>query len=230
MYRHVLYSQLARARTRQVSSGEWINTPWSVHTTETPSAQKWANDRWRQYWQMASGFCEIEKNQTCKGCMLSDILEMQNHRDRKQMIGCRAGGEGCQRTWRGFLYAWCSPVSWLWWWLRDSVCLSKLRTWRRRRQWQPTPGFLPGESRGWRGLVGYSPWGRWESGTTEQLHFHFSLSCIGEGNGKPLQCSCLENSRDGGAWWAAIYGVTQSRTQLKWLSSSSSSSSSSSWC
>ena len=47
---------------------------------------------------MASGFCEIEKNQTCKGCMLSDILEMQNHRDRKQMIGCRAGGEGCQRT------------------------------------------------------------------------------------------------------------------------------------
>ena len=54
---------------------------------------------------------------------------------------------------------------------------------------------------------------------TERLHFHFSLSCIGEGNGNPLQCSCLENPRDRGAWWAAVYGVAQSRTQLKWLSS-----------
>ena len=61
-----------------------------------------------------------------------------------------------------------------------------------------------------------------ESDTTERLYFHFSLSCIGEGNGDPLQCSCLENPRDGGAWWAAIYGVTQSRTRLKRLSSSSS--------
>ena len=58
---------------------------------------------------------------------------------------------------------------------------------------------------------------------TEWLHFHFSLSCIGEGNGNPLQCSHLENPRDRGAWWAAIYGVSQSRTRLKWLSSSSSS-------
>ena len=63
--------------------------------------------------------------------------------------------------------------------------------------------------------------------TTERLHFHFSLSCIGEGNGNPLQCSCLENPRDGGAWWAAISWVAQSRTRLKRLSSSSSSSSSS---
>ena len=63
--------------------------------------------------------------------------------------------------------------------------------------------------------------GSLESDTTEQLHFHFSLSCIGEGNGNPLQCSCLENPRDGGAWWAAISGVTQSRTRLKRLSSSS---------
>ena len=69
-----------------------------------------------------------------------------------------------------------------------------------------------------------SPWGRWESDMTERLSFHFSLSCIGEGNGSPLQCSCLENPRDGGAWWAAISGVAQSRTQLKRLSSSSSSS------
>ena len=63
---------------------------------------------------------------------------------------------------------------------------------------------------------------------TERLHFHFSLSCIGEGSGNPLQCSCLESPRNGGAWWAAVYGVAQSRTRLKWLSSSSSSSSSSS--
>ena len=66
--------------------------------------------------------------------------------------------------------------------------------------------------------------GHEELDTTEWLHFHFSLSCIREGNGSPLQCSCLENPRDGGAWWAAIYGVAQSRTRLKWLSSSSSSS------
>ena len=89
------------------------------------------------------------------------------------------------------------------------------------RKWQPTPVLLPGESHGWRSPEGCSPRGRWGSDTTERLHFHFSLSCIGEGNGNPLQCSCLENPRDGGAWWAAIYGVTQSRTRLKWLSSSS---------
>ena len=62
---------------------------------------------------------------------------------------------------------------------------------------------------------GCSPWGCKESDMTERLQFRFSLSCIGEGNGNPLQCSCLENPRDGGAWWAAIYGVTQSRIQLK---------------
>ena len=75
---------------------------------------------------------------------------------------------------------------------------------------------IPGQ----RSLVGCSPWGREESDTTERLHFHFSLSYIGERNGNPLQCSCLENPRDGGAWWAAIYGVTQSRTRLRWLSRS----------
>ena len=91
----------------------------------------------------------------------------------------------------------------------------------RRRQWHPTPVLLPGKSHGWRSLVGSSPWGRLEPGTTERLHFHFSLSCIGEGNGNPLQCSCLENPRDGGAWWAALYGVAQSQTRLGRLSSSS---------
>ena len=68
--------------------------------------------------------------------------------------------------------------------------------------------------------MGCSPWGREETDTTERLDFHFSLSCTGEGNGNPLQCSCLENPRDGGAWLAAVYGVAQSRTQLKRLSSS----------
>ena len=94
--------------------------------------------------------------------------------------------------------------------------------WSGRRQWHPTPVLLPGKPHRWRSLVGYSPWGHEESDTTERLHFHFSLSCIGGGNGNPLQCSCLENPRDGGAWWAAVYGVAQSRTRLKRLSSSSS--------
>ena len=92
----------------------------------------------------------------------------------------------------------------------------------QRRQWHPTPALLPGESHGWRSLVGCSPWGREESDTTERLHFHFSLSHIGEGNGNPLQCSCLENRRDGRTWWAAVSGVTQSQTRLKPLSSSGS--------
>ena len=84
----------------------------------------------------------------------------------------------------------------------------------RRRQWHPTPVLLPGKSYGRRSLVGCSPWGHQESDVTERLHFHFSLSCIVEGNGNPLQCSCLENPRDGGAWWATVYGVAQSQTRL----------------
>ena len=97
-----------------------------------------------------------------------------------------------------------------------------------RRQWHPTPALLPGKSHGPRSLVGCSPWGLEESDTTEWLPFHFSLSCIGEGNGNPLQCSCLENPRDGGPWWAAVSGVAQSWTRLKRLSSSSTPGSS--WC
>ena len=78
-----------------------------------------------------------------------------------------------------------------------SFCLPSEEEWRR--QWHPTPVLLPGKSHGRRSLEGCSSWGHWGSDTTEQLHFHFSLSCIGEGNGNPLQCSCLENPRDGGA-------------------------------
>ena len=92
-----------------------------------------------------------------------------------------------------------------------------------RWKWQPAPVFLPGESQGQRSLVHCCLWGHTESDRTEQLRFDFSLSCIGEGNGNPVQCSCLESPRDRGAWWAAVYGVAQRRTRLKWLSSSSSS-------
>ena len=91
----------------------------------------------------------------------------------------------------------------------------------QRRQWPPTPGLLPGKPHGRRSLVGCSPWGCEELDTTEQLHFHFSLSFNREGNGNPLQCSCLENPRDGGTWWAAVYAFAQSWTRLKRLSSSS---------
>jgi len=95
----------------------------------------------------------------------------------------------------------------------------------QRRQWHPTPVLLPGKSHGRRSLVGCRPWGGEESDMTERLNFHFSLSCTGEGNGNPIQCSCLENHRDGGTWWAAVCGVAQSQTRQKQLSSSSSSSS-----
>ena len=108
-------------------------------------------------------------------------------------------------------------------WKKKSIlCFFPLLHLPRRRQWQLTPVLLPGKSHGRRSLVGCSPWGHEELDTTERLHFHLSLSCIGEGNGNPLQCSCLENPRDGGAWWAAVYGVAQSGTRLKRLSSSSS--------
>ena len=101
------------------------------------------------------------------------------------------------------------------WWFKN---LYRASTWRR--QWHPTPVLLPGKSHGQRSLVGYNSWGREESDMTERLHFQFSLSCIGEGNGNPLQCSCLENPRDRGSWWAAVYGVAQGWTRLKRLSSS----------
>ena len=86
----------------------------------------------------------------------------------------------------------------------------------------PTPVLLPGKSHRQRSMVGCSPWGRYKSDMTERLHFRSSLSYNGEGNCNPLQNSCLENPRDGGAWWAAVCGVSQSRTRLKRLGSSSS--------
>ena len=134
-------------------------------------------------------------------------------------------------SWSGqgvhFLYSWCCFKLRREWFLLQRLLsvqetrgklFTVLKVWNRRRQQHPTPVPLPGKFHGWRSLVGCSPWGR------EVGHdWATSLSRTGEGNGNPLQCSCLENPRDGGAWWAAIYGVTQSRIQLKRLSSSSSS-------
>ena len=101
--------------------------------------------------------------------------------------------------------------------IEENNRMGKTRDLFWRRQWHPTPVLLPGKSHGRRSLVGCGPWDCEESDTTEWLPFHLSLSCTGEGNGNPLQYSCLENPRDGGAWWAAIYEVTQSRTRLKRL-------------
>ena len=109
------------------------------------------------------------------------------------------------------------------WKIYSLVVYRQIGTCHWRRQWQPTPVLLPGKSHGRKSLVGCSPWGREESDTTEWLHFPFSLSYIGKGNGNSFQCSCLENPRDGGAWWAAFDWVAQSWTRLKRLSSSSSS-------
>ena len=93
----------------------------------------------------------------------------------------------------------------------------------RRRRWHPTPVLLPRKSHGREEPARLQSMGSLRVGHDRELHFHFSLSCTREGNGNPLQCSWLENPRDGGAWWAAVYGVAQSRTRLKRLSSSSSS-------
>ena len=138
----------------------------------------------------------------------------------------RKAATGHLPKWHNFLL--CHPAKLLWLHTCSPVAdwadlLFRIAQLRGRRRWHPTPVLLPGKSHGWRSLVGCSPWSREESNTTEQLQFPFSLSCIGEGNGNPLQCSCLEIPRDGGAWWAAVYGVAQSQTWLKRLSSSSSS-------
>ena len=113
---------------------------------------------------------------------------------------------------------------------RDITLLTKVHLVKaRRRQWQPTPVLLPRKCTEEMKMI-LLPWteepGRLQSMGSlrvgHNLATSLSLSCIGEGNGNPLQCSCLENPRDGGAWWAAVYGVAQSWTRLKRLSSSSS--------
>ena len=116
---------------------------------------------------------------------------------------------------RGQLFSKNLPESIIFWGIYSCI------EWRKK--WPHTPVLLPGKSHGQRSLVGYSPWGCEESDTTEWLHFRFSLSCVGEGNDNLLQYSCLENPRDRGSWWTAVYGVAQGWTQLKRLSNSSSS-------
>ena len=133
---------------------------------------------------------------TLKHAVMELDLQSEMYREKRGLVGSRCSGE------------------------KSSLWVSEVYLYsHQRRQWHPTPVLLPGKSHRWRSLVGYSPWGHTESDTTERLHFHFSLSCTGEGNGNPLQCSCLENPRDGGAWRTAVYGVAQSRTRLKRLSS-----------
>ena len=141
-------------------------------------------------------------------CILSIILEEWN--TVKSVIGKAASVANFNRK-GGCLvifivrtmFVLCVCVIGLW----SSLVFGLTHHGQWRRQWQPTSVLLPGKSHGQRSLVGCSPWGREESDMTERLHFHFSLSCIGEGNGNPLQYSGLENPRDWGAWWAAVYGV-----------------------
>ena len=132
------------------------------------------------------------------------FLSPWNSPGKNTGVDCHALHQGVFPTQESKLYLLC-----LLHWQVSSLPLAPPR---RRRQWHPTPVLSPGKFQGRRSLVGCSPWGCEESDTPEQLHFHFSLSCIGEGNGNPLQCSCLENPRDRGAWWAAVYGVAHSRT------------------
>ena len=122
----------------------------------------------------------------------------------------RAVIHGVARSWT-WVSDWTELMSWvsIYKILNDVLLILVIFSFFTMPQWPPTAVLLPGKSHGWRSLVGYSPWGREESDTTERLHFRFSLSCTGEGNGNPLQCSCLENPRDGGAWWAAVSGVAQ---------------------
>ena len=135
------------------------------------------------------------------------------HVDIHMLLGIDVGGE---------FGDWLKTVGLSFWETAEVLYAVVVTIWQRRHWW-PTPVLLPGKSHGRRSLIGCSPWGRRESDRTKRLHFHFSLLCIGEGNGNPTQCSWLENPRDGGAWWDPIYGVTQSQKRLMQLSSRSSS-------
>ena len=157
----------------------------------------------------------LEKTITWKNtCTLIYIVALFTTARTWKQPRCPSKGECIKKLWYLYTMEYHSDI-------KMNKIVPFTETWRRRR-WHPTPVLLPGKSHGRRSLVGCSPLGCEESDTTELLHFHFSLSCIGEGYGNPLQCSCLENPRDGGAWWAAVYGVAQSWTRLKRLSSSSS--------
>ena len=131
-------------------------------------------------------------SQMRRGSCISQAAVALSHAGHRN----RAGGTGDAEH-RDFSVSlfWSFPLIW-----------SQLRT-ALEKAMAAHSSTLAWKIHGWRSLEGCSPWGGEESDTTERLHFHFSLSCIGEGNGSPLQCSCLENPGDGGAWRAAVYGV-----------------------
>ena len=147
----------------------------------------------------------LKKNYTCKDPIFKQVHEHSGILSGLELRGNTIASQYKLHEFKQELLC-SSSVKW-----NDDNCYL-LNCQDRRRQWHPTPVLLPGKNHGQRGQVGCSPWGRQELDTTERLHFIFSLSCIGEGNGNPLQCSCLEFPRDGGAWWAAVYGVAQSQT------------------
>ena len=185
--------------------------------------QIWKTQQWSQDWKR-SVFIPVPKKGTTKECSNYCTIALISHASIEKALAPHSSTLAWRISWTeepgGLKSTESQRVGHNW---VTSLLLFTFMHWRRK--WQPTPVFLPGESQGQRSLVGCCLWGHTESDTTEGLHFHFSLSCIGERNDNPLQCSCLENPRDRGAWWAAIYGVVPSQTWLKWLSSSSSSSS-----
>ena len=122
---------------------------------------------------------------------ITDLMDMSSGELREMVMD--------REAWRAAIHGVAKSRTRLSYW-------TELKTLFWRRQWHPTPVLLPGNAHGRRSLVGCSPWSRGESDMTERLPFHFSFSCNGEGNGTPLQRSCGENPKDGGAWWAAIYG------------------------
>ena len=170
--------------------------------------ESWTQGRLNDLPQIIQFSIVLKLKSQCFGHLMrrTDSLE------KTLMLGrLKAGGGWDDRGWDGWM---APPTWWIWVWAgygcwSEKAMAPHSSTLAWRIPWMEEPGRL-------------QSMGSLESDTTEWLHFHFSLSCIGEGNGNPLQCSCLENPRDDGAWWAAIYGVAQSRTRLKWLSSSSS--------
>ena len=160
---------------------------------------------WRRKWHPTPVFLPEESQG--RGSLVAAVSGVTQSRTRlKQLSSSSSSMHVCVQL---------SP------WLRlERICLQfrgpRLDPWVLkipcRREWLPSPVSLPGKSRGQRSPGGLQSWGLKESDMTERLHFHFSLSCIGKGNGNPLQCFCLENPREGGAWWAAVYGAAQSWT------------------
>ena len=220
------------------SSEKWESsrkTSTSALLTMPKPLTVWITPNWGKFWKR----WEYQTTWSASWEICMQVKKQQLELDVEQQAGYKQGKEYVKAVYchPAYLTYMQSTYEECWTgWITDGIKIAgkntnNLRyaddtTLMQRRQWQPTPVLLPGKSQRWRSLVGCSSWGRTESDANERLHFHFSLSCVGERNGNPLQCSCLENARDREAWWAGVYGVAESK-RLKWLSSSSSSSSSS---